>query len=37
MTAKSQAQFDIEALKRAFEAHQVDKVLESPAIWTTLR
>ena len=28
MTAKSQAQFDIEALKRAFEAHQVDKVLE---------
>ena len=28
MTAKAQTQFDIEALKRAFEAHQVDKVLE---------
>ena len=28
MIPKAQAQFDIEALKRAFEAHQVDKVLE---------
>ena len=28
MIPQAQAQFDIEALKRAFEAHQVDKVLE---------